>query len=187
MRSRDEGLVKNVSTLYSASRSAEKTHEGGGINNTQANGALDSQVRVQDRAHGSGTTGVVDSLNTGTSVRLDFSVGLRVGEVAVLGDDPVLPGGGSGEATDGLDGLTHGLDVELGVEEADIDDGGVEGVGGLDRDGATCRNKCLCKYTVCVNDWDRLTGSGGDYDGEEGEIVTARGEGTGEAKVRILK
>jgi hypothetical protein len=67
-------------------------------------------------------------------VRLDLRVRLRRGECAELGDDPVTPGRGGHESAGGFDGFALDADVDVGVVEVGVDDGGVEGVCGSECD-----------------------------------------------------
>ena len=122
------------------------TYESRGINNPKAKGALDSKIRVQHTAsrafatrlaHSSGNADVVDCYSIGSCVRLELSVGLGAGKVAELACDPVLPGGRRDEAAHRLQGLTHDRDIEIGVEQASINERRVEGVGRRKRDGST--------------------------------------------------
>lgn len=145
MRSRDEGLGTLHQYVMQIMRH-DRTHESRGVHNTEADCALDGQVGVQDTrsgalasglAHGSRANDVVNGLSVVPRVRLNLRVRLRIREVAEFSEDPVVPGGSSDEATERLDGLAHGADVEGGVQHAVVNKRGVEGVGGSNSDRTT--------------------------------------------------
>ena len=164
VRRRDVGLrkEKRVSIgVFCTWYLREATHEDAGVDDAEADGALDGEVRVDDAALGTlardrgGADGVPDGGRVLARVRLDLRVGVRLGVVAVWREDVPVPRLGGQERARLLDRLDDDRDVDGAAQELGIDQRRGEGVRRLELDGAA---RC-----------------GGDDVGEDAEVVAGLG------------
>lgn len=118
------------------------THESRGIDNPQALGPLDPQVRVQCAfltvTHRNRANRMVDRIALVADEGINLVVRLCLGEIAELADDVVRKTGRRDILARSLHGFAHDRDVERRREESGIDYGRVEGVRGCEGDVSTC-------------------------------------------------